>query len=119
MERQHVIAAETTITEQGQQQGARQSRQGLGPDGQTNIVPVPCLGQVIQHGQCGAEQQQAAQGAEPFKQMTPHAMFLWSLTVSRKGGAGSWIRFGRGRRSSGKFREEMEREASASLCVIQ
>ncbi|MNG95774.1 hypothetical protein D3C79_548170 [compost metagenome] len=63
--RQQVIAAEAAVAEQGQQQRPAQLRQGLGPDGQPDVVPVPEVGQTIQHGQCRPQQQQAAQGAQP------------------------------------------------------
>ncbi|MOA01225.1 hypothetical protein D3C78_1206170 [compost metagenome] len=63
--RQQVIAAEAAVAEQGQQQRPAQRRQGLGPDGQPDVVPVPEVGQTIQHGQCRPQQQQAAQGAQP------------------------------------------------------
>ncbi|MNC26695.1 hypothetical protein D3C76_1049180 [compost metagenome] len=73
---QQIVAAEAAIAEQGEQQGGPQLRQGLRPDGQADVVPVPQVGQMIEDGQGRPQQQQAAQGAYPDQQLTPHSRFL-------------------------------------------
>ncbi len=57
--RQHVVAAEAAIAEQGQQQGTTQQRQRQRPDGQPDVVPVPEVGQTIEDDQRRPQQQQA------------------------------------------------------------